>query len=546
MGNNNNILPSSFSTLCTKQCKQELIGFLLSLSLYHPNATTYVICDTETKQYIDNSTPKPKLDIRWYIELDIYSKYNRNDMEQLGIFGNFLKYKMKSMLYALNDYDDTMLIDCDTIIMDELFIDNGYNLGLSPQFIRDKYVSTSGFYNAGLLWTNNKEIVKCWMDIINYKHSCPEQIDMIKLRKFKYFEFGDNYNLQTWRFYLGIEDGNKISSYLNVKNDKVYYKDNPLKFIHTHFNNDRFIQVNNLFIEKLTQAKRYKELAIIYRVINDKWILKIPKQPLTGLWRHNNDSYRELAVLFKINNEDVDIVYDDNTGHCWVTPSILTYDRPTLEWVNNELVKATCLLLGNGDINDEGLKLKQMGISNVFPWIFWSRKPMILEKFINSDKITGYNDRNIKTIFIGNYENNVQAKYRNNGVNWCDFIEEFYNTSGSKHKFTQEEYLNKLVSSKFGLCLRGYGSKCHREIELMALGTVPIVTPEVCISSYINPPIENIHYLKIDNIDELENKINNISPEKWQEMSSSCIEWYTKNIYSKNAWTTMIENILYT
>ena len=42
--------PSSFSTICTKQCKQELIGFLLSLSLHHPDANTYVICDSDTKK----------------------------------------------------------------------------------------------------------------------------------------------------------------------------------------------------------------------------------------------------------------------------------------------------------------------------------------------------------------------------------------------------------------------------------------------------------------------------------------------------------------
>ena len=69
----------------------------------------------------------------------------------------------------------------------------------------------------------------------------------------------------------------------------------------------------------------------------------------------------------------------------------------------------------------------------------------------------------------------------------------------------------KLRNSKYGLCLRGYGSKCHREVELMGLGTVPLITSDVCIDSYMDPPIENVHYLKINNPDELKEKINRLS-----------------------------------
>ena len=77
--------PKSFCTICTKQCKFELIGFLLSLSLHHKNSKVYIICDSETKQYIENSSPKPLLDIKWYIELDKYSIYNRAEMENKNI-----------------------------------------------------------------------------------------------------------------------------------------------------------------------------------------------------------------------------------------------------------------------------------------------------------------------------------------------------------------------------------------------------------------------------------------------------------------------------
>ena len=42
--------PSSFSSICTSNCAFELVGLLLSLSVYHPNEKMFILCDTETAQ----------------------------------------------------------------------------------------------------------------------------------------------------------------------------------------------------------------------------------------------------------------------------------------------------------------------------------------------------------------------------------------------------------------------------------------------------------------------------------------------------------------
>ena len=47
------MIPSSFCTICTHPCYKELIGLLLSLSLYHPNATMYCMVDSKTREEID-------------------------------------------------------------------------------------------------------------------------------------------------------------------------------------------------------------------------------------------------------------------------------------------------------------------------------------------------------------------------------------------------------------------------------------------------------------------------------------------------------------
>ena len=124
-------------------------------------------------------------------------------------------------------------------------------------------------------------------------------------------------------------------------------------------------------------------------------------------------------------------------------------------------------------------------------------------------------------------------------------ISEYHCTKGNTYKFTHEEYLLKLRDSRYGLCLRGFGSKCHREVELMAFGTVLIITPEVSIKSYSDPLIENTHYICVSNPEEFKTKIDLISKAKWCEMSIECYIWYQRNVHSNNCWTSMIEHILY-
>jgi len=538
--------PSSFCTMCTSNCAFELVGLLLSLSIYHSNENIYIISDSETKKIIENITPQPRLNIHWNIELDKYHGLNRFQMDKMNIWSEFQMSKSKIISTALESESDTLFLDSDIIILgviDDVISEK--SLGVSRQYITQEHIDNTGYYNGGMIWTNNKQVPLDWIEFTKTSRYYDQASIEDLVKKYDYFEFPENYNFQCWRMIIADEPKEKIASYIRSKpNDTLYYKDKPIKFVHTHFHDKRFEYFNNTIIQNMINAKMYKTLAIIFRVIHNKWILKIPRQPLQGLGYHKNDSFRELALLMKINNNDVDMIYI-NSIHCWLEPNILTYDRPTLQWLNNEINNASTLLLGNGDINEEGKEItKHFPNINVKPWIFWPRKPMILEKILKEKNIVDYADRKIESIFIGNIENDVQNKYREN-VSWENVLDEYHCTKGSKHKFSHSEYLMKLRQSKYGLCLRGYGSKCHREVELMAFGTIPIVTNEVCIESYMEPLKENLHYLKANSPEELKEKINNNSKQQWETMSKECYEWYQRNVHSKQAWNTMISHILY-
>jgi len=532
--------PSSFSTICTKGCKQEIVGLLLSLSIHHPYSKIYIFVDEEVKNYIDNLTPKPKLNIICIINLDKYSNMRRADMTRLGIWDDFQMNKAKVIEKALTENKDTLFLDSDIIIIDKICdIDGSKDLGVSPQFIREHYVNETGYYNGGMLWVKSKDIPQKWIEYTKKSryHDQASIEDLVK--EFSYFEFGENYNLQSWRFELGLEPRNVIESHINIKNNKLFYKDQPLKFIHTHFNDVRFKSFNSFMVNKMIEAKLYKHVLIIERMVNYKWIVKIPKQPIKGLGHHANDSFRELSVLW-CRNSDVDLELIENSIHCWINSSIILYDRPTLEWANSEIHRSKCLLMGNGS-HIEHNKLLEKGIS-VKPWIFWPRRPMLVEKLLKEPQLS-YDERTTESIFIGNFENSVQEKYRKE-LGWESVLSEYHCTKGRNHKFTQKEYLDKLRISKFGLCLRGYGSKCHREVELMAFGTIPVVTSEVSVDTYIEPLIENKHYLKVNSPDEFSSKIK-ISKEQWSEMSNECSSWYMRNVHSKNSWNTTIRSVLF-
>lgn len=535
--------PDSFSFICTYNCHHELVGMLLSLSIHHRNATVYGLIDSRTKQVLDNISPKIKLNLILQVILDKYDNKNRHQMVNERIWDEFQMQKANVIKMALEMSNDTLFLDSDIIFFNSInCIDKSKDIGLSPHYLKKSNTDEVGYYNGGCLWVKNKNVPSDWIEFTKTSryHDQASLEDLVKI--YTYQEFGEEINVMPWRLLLS-DNPEQIINNINITNNELYYKNKPLIFIHTHFLDNRFKQFNSLIINALEKLKKYRELAIINRIIHNKWVIKIPKQPLNGLWKHSNDSFRELALLLQKNNSDVKIELTDS-GHCWLSPNICLYDRPTSQWFNHELLNASLVLLGNGDINEEGKILKKENL-NVKPWIFWPRRPAIMEKFLDNHSRKSYNERQTESIFLGNIENPIQNQFRNTKQNWKDVLTEYHCTQGFQHKFSQEQYLEKLSNAKYGLALRGFGSKCHREVELMALGTVPIITPEVSIKSYMNPPEENIHYLTAKDPSELKEKITSISKEQWEQMSNACYEWYQTNVHSKNVMNTILTNIFY-
>jgi len=253
-----------------------------------------------------------------------------------------------------------------------------------------------------------------------------------------------------------------------------------------------------------------------------------------GFHAHKGDSFRELVKewgrlkLANIIETSEPFIWWNGIG------DTLLYDRPTLQWLEKSPQKYNNALFGNNLLQT----------SNSYPWIFWARHPLNLEQL----EIMPFNKRYFSSVFVAKVENEIQAGFRD-PKKWKSYIEFFdliIEEAGKPYKYTNKEYLDLIRYSKYGLCLRGFGPKCHREVELMACGTVPIITPDVDIDNYFNPPIENIHYIRVTKPEDILNLINSISQEKWEEMSKACVQWYQDNCSVQGSFNTtkqIIENL---
>lgn len=516
----------SFCTFATKSAYKDLRLLLHSLELYHKDVPIFIICDKWINDKIEND--KYDLIIHKKIDLEKYTDLNRQQMEERNIFTEFLLYKAKVIDYAMNIYNNTLFIDSDIVILNkmDLLIDIDYDVGLSPHNIFEENQKKFGIYNAGFMYVANKNITKYWIHIINTTNTFDDQqaLDYFE-EKFKVFRFDDSYNYGWWRLFQ-CENPQKRANLFTYDENNVYYEYKTLKCIHTHLyqNNDKqTISFNNFILELLVKIK-HPMIKFIMKENKESVDIKpsiiIPKMPRNDFWNHAGDTFRELVTMWK--QQNLCNIIEGDTKHVWFNKigDVLLYDRPTLEWLDKDNnLKYNKILFGNPEIPD---KLKD----KAYNWIFWGRRPAILEEM--SKNILSYNERIIKSIFIGKIENAVQNKYRTI-EDWDKYVEVYkMHLPNEKYIYTQDEYLHLLKKSKFGLSIRGYGPKCNREIELMALGTVPIIDNNVNMD-YHNKPIENIHYFRINKPEEIVKIIDNCSEKQWTEMSNACIKWYNDN-----------------
>ena len=274
-----------------------------------------------------------------------------------------------------------------------------------------------------------------------------------------------------------------------------------------------------------------------HALLPSKPAVYVPSADTTGFFAHAGDSFREMLTLWRDRGY---ITLEPRSGlrNVWLgavgSHGVLLYDRPTMEWLNRSPIaeKAWRLaLFGNPNAK---------GATKAAPWFFWPRRPAVVERLVSLGIGTAnWLGRSRGLVFYGRSENAVQAARRPSM--WAAAaqapIDEFIHLEGEQpYPLTHEEYLVRLSTARFGLCLAGYGYKCHREIECMAMGCVPVVAPEVDMTSYAVPPQEGIHYLRAANPEAAVAAMAAITPERWSQMSAAGRAWWRANASVEGSW----------
>jgi hypothetical protein len=256
-------------------------------------------------------------------------------------------------------------------------------------------------------------------------------------------------------------------------------------------------------------------------------LLILPKQPSEAFFGHAGDSFREMAVMWAAKGY-VRIVEDKFAHQVWLhgIGHTLLYDRPTYEWLEAsppEERKYKHGLFGNPAPPSDGKA-----------WSFWPRRPSIVEELAVTSR--PFADRTQTLVLYGKIENAVQKKRR--PLNWASACSEFVMPVGGEkaYPFSQKEYLEKLGEAKFGLCLPGYGWKCHREVECMAMGCVPIVSPDVDMTNYAEPPVKGEHYFVAETPEEARRLAVETDEATWNKMSAACRAWWKENSSCDGMW----------
>jgi hypothetical protein len=275
-------------------------------------------------------------------------------------------------------------------------------------------------------------------------------------------------------------------------------------------------------------------------------VVWVPRRDIEGYFGHPGDSFREMLRLWARAGY-VRVCEHPTAVMIWwgsVGPDgVLLYDRPNNDWrvaaplAEREFKMA---LFGNPKPPSNSNPTKS--------WFFWPRRPELVEKIHSEGKhLDGWWRRLKNLVFYGKVENNVQKKRRSN-ADWSSCCDDWFMAASDKepYRFTQEEYLRNLAGARYGLCLAGYGYKCHREVECMAMGCVPIVAPDVDMSNYANPPQEGVHYIRVANPDEAKAYVDAATEESWKTMSAACLSWWKENVSvegSFNLTKSLVEKV---
>eukprot|EP01062_Namystynia_karyoxenos_P009536 TRINITY_DN13375_c1_g4_i1.p1 TRINITY_DN13375_c1_g4~~TRINITY_DN13375_c1_g4_i1.p1 ORF type:complete len:687 (+),score=223.55 TRINITY_DN13375_c1_g4_i1:74-2062(+) len=422
-------------------------------------------------------------------------------------------------------------------------------LGVSVHGIRPHRELVVGRYNGGAFFVRDERTANLFRLAMERSEKIPERwsghdqlalTDLCQILGGECFELADEFNVGWWRFSeTHVKGGQRQTEALQPgagQRGVVLWRGKRMLAAHTHlFRDESWYQEFNVRLRWAMRTAAHPGAQDYDEVSRPPPTVAVPRQPREDWrWAHVNDTARELVGLWG----DLGLVIVVKTGAnhmSWLEQhdhrGVLLYDRPSEEWWPPEGERAPGLYG----------QARPPGLPRALWWTFWGRRPALLHEFARSSwvrgpqgipefgRLPGYAKRDIRSLFYGTAQGPKQARTRWR-YDWSQAVDDFRMAKGKRAPMPPIEYLAKLRRGRFGLVLRGYGAKCNRDIEYLALGVVPVAEAASDMTGYAEPLIEGVHYLRAGNPTEAARQISlHDTPEQWERMSRAGHAWYLRN-----------------
>lgn len=257
--------PNAICTLSTYGSLNDCKLLIYSVRLYEPTIPIYVLCDTQTRDGLRYFKRDKNLHI--YPLLDAYANKNRQEMERLGIWTEFMLKKCDIIDIVLKDekQSDVLFLDADICLLNELPLINKskYELGASPHFIKKSDTDKYGYYNGGYLWIGNPDITIQWREDTTTSRFFEQASIETIAKTYNSFDFPIQNNFGWWRLFQCDQPQERIKQFsVCIHSGFAYYQNKPLRSVHTHFtgNTDTNMPYFNSIVKQLVEGGKHKNV----------------------------------------------------------------------------------------------------------------------------------------------------------------------------------------------------------------------------------------------------------------------------------------------
>ena len=498
---------NTFATVAPSTCKEGLYTFLYTLSLHNENATVYIISDKETRDYVEDTFVPLLLNLVWDTDTEISNPTQHvlpeYDTQEYVDATNCI---FPALRWALDHGEPVLYCSPFTVVINTISIHEfAAPIGVVERGLDASSTAVIGNYSTEFVYIKDSATLDKWQTMSNENEACSASITLEKLQSQLDFEWLDqSLSLASERMLspLILPDCQfDITRCVRAKSKTLRLFFHKVSTVVLRMHDQRLLSGISAITSRMHEANLYRELCICARGYAGKWVITLRKggnSPNDIHFRRSAEHHDEFLIEDEEDSSSITVFNtlqtiefrDSSDAHSFHDQLFVM--RHTLFNPNS-----SCLILPSVDIptNSEHTEA-------VSDTIVDREREYLVCCCINS---------------ICSETTTTQLE------NVCDLV------------FDENSEVNvaqKLVKCKYGLFANNKSVSSTRLIDLMAVGTVPILLSKTAVEHAPYPLTEDKHYIHCESIDEIKDKVNQIDDQQWINMSLACRDWYIENAHS--------------